>query len=106
MANETDSDFFAMRIASAAEADRANETIQSMRGYIATVDLQLTAVEDGYVSPTSTELDLKLNQIDAVSRILEGIAGSEGSRSSMISEIRVQLEALASRVQSLLPPVE
>ena len=106
MANEPDSEFFAMRIVSAAEADRANETIQSMRGYIATVDFQLTGVEEGYISPTFVELDLKVTQINAVSKILAELAEGTQIRPSVRADIANRLQALVDRMQPLLLSAE
>ena len=60
MANRSDHEFLAMRIFAASRAGRLNEVIRSARGYIRAVDLQLTDIEEGYVSSGLQKLDMKI----------------------------------------------
>ena len=69
MANRMDHEFLAMRIVAASRAERRNEITQSARGYIKAVDFQLTGIEEGYVSPGLQELDMKIGQLSAITRL-------------------------------------
>ncbi|MGI9272134.1 MAG: fused MFS/spermidine synthase [Woeseiaceae bacterium] len=66
MANRSDHEFLGMRIFAASRAGRQNEVIQSARGYIKTVDFQLTGVEEGYIAPGMQELALKSRQLNTI----------------------------------------
>jgi hypothetical protein len=66
MANRSDHEFLAMRVFAASRAGRQNEVIQSARGYIKTVDFQLTGVEEGYIAPGAQELALKSRQLNTI----------------------------------------
>ena len=70
IANEIDQDFAAMRLVSAAQAGRHNEVIQSVRGYILALEFQIEAVEDGHISPGTVEINLKTNQLEVITRLV------------------------------------
>jgi len=106
MANKNDHEFFAMRVVSAAQAERANEMMEGVRGYIKIVEFQLAAVEEGYLSPETVELDLKLGQINAISRlVVENDLGDQINPSTK-AEIQNGLAELVERMQKLMPSLQ
>jgi predicted membrane-bound spermidine synthase len=99
MANRSDHEFLAMRIFAASRAGRQDEVIQSARGYIKAVDFQLTGVEEGYISPGKTELDLKSRQL----RVITDLVATAGDtvKASTQEELQTGLDELAQRLQQL-----
>jgi hypothetical protein len=94
MANRSDHEFLAMRIVAASRAGRQNEVIQSARGYVRAVDFQITAIEDGHVSPGPVELDLKARQIDAVAKL---VADARGDMTADFDELSQRLREIRSQ---------
>ena len=105
MANQRDHEFLAMRIVAASQAGRPSEVMESVRGYIDTVDFQLNGVEDGHISPGVAELDLKLNQVRVISGLVDEAAASEEVTSSTRDDIQGGLDSLADRLEQLMPAV-
>jgi spermidine synthase len=91
MANRSDHEFLAMRIVAASRAGRQNEMIQSTRGYIRAIDIQLAAIEEGYVSPGPQELDLKLGQLAAITKL---VADAQ-------DDVKAELDRLAQRFHEI-----
>lgn len=102
MANKNDQDFFAMRVVSAAQAGRGNEMMEGARAYIKVVDFQLVAAEEGYISPETAELDLKLSQINAISRLVVENDQTDQIDPSTKAEIQTGLAELVERMQKLM----
>jgi spermidine synthase len=101
IANQRDHEFLTMRIGAASQAGRANEVMQSTRGYIDTVDFLLSAVEEGYIFPTAAEFDLKLNQLEAITKLVHVSADNEAVTQSTKRDIQMGLDGLAERLQDL-----
>jgi spermidine synthase len=99
MANRSDHEFLAMRILAASRANRHNEVIQSVRGYIKTVDFQLTGVEEGHISPGSEELDLKIGQLDAITELMTNAVSAANTATQ--DELMTGLDELSQRLQIL-----
>ena len=90
-----------MRIVAASQAGRANEVMESTRGYIDTVDFQLTGAEEGHISPTAAEFDLKLTQVEAITKLVNVSADNETVSRSTKNDIQTGLAGLAKRLQDL-----
>lgn len=101
MANKNDNEFLAMRIASAGQAGRVNEVIESARAYIRVMDLQFDAVDEGYVSPATVELSAKMRQINAILNLVEQAAQSTESDAQDNSDVQAGLKTLVSRAEQL-----
>ena len=101
MATNNDHEFLAMRIASAASAGSENEVIESARGYIKLLDFQLAALEQDYVAPAAAELDMKLGQINAISRLVAQVSDSPGVLEAKL-EVQSGLTNLVKRMQAVL----
>lgn len=99
MANRSDHEFLAMRILAASRAGRHDAVIQSARGYIKTVDFQLTGVEEGYISPGTEELDLKIGQLNAITDLV-ATASSEANAATQ-DELTAGFDGLSTRLQAL-----
>jgi len=96
MANRNDHEFFAMRIFAASRAERYNEVIQSARSYIKAVDFLLGGIEEGYISPTRAEFDLKLRQVNAIAELV--IRASAAVNAATRDEMQARLEELSKRL--------
>lgn len=96
MANRQDHEFYAMRIFAASRAGRHNEVVQSARGYIKAVEFLLTGIEEGYISPTSAELELKQRQLDALAELV--IASSTAISAATRDDMAARLEDLSQRL--------
>lgn len=101
-ASNNDHHFLAMRIVSAAKSERVNETIQSTRGYIKSLDFDLSAVEKGDILPSYNELDAKLRQVRAIFSLVEGVASIEADRVEITEDIKMNLDSLIERLQVLM----
>ena len=99
MANRSDHEFLAMRIFAASRAGRHNEVIQSARGYIKTVDFQLAGVEEGHISPSSEELDLKIRQLDAITGLMANALSTANTATQ--DQLNNGLDELSQRLQVL-----
>jgi len=99
MANRSDHEFLAMRILAASRAGRQNEVIQSARGYIKTVDFQLAGVEEGHISPSAGELDLKIGQLDAITELVA--TATSAANASTQDDLKTGLDGLSQRLQEL-----
>jgi hypothetical protein len=91
-----------MRVVSAAQAGRGNEMMEGARAYIKVVDFQLVAAEEGYISPETAELDLKLSQINAISRLVVENDQTDQIDPSTKAEIQTGLAELVERMQKLM----
>lgn len=101
IANQRDHEFLAMRIVAASQAGRPNEVMESTRGYIDTVDFQLTGAEEGHISPTAAEFDLKLTQVEAITNLVAVSADDVAVSRSTKNDIQTGLAGLAERLQDL-----
>lgn len=101
MANKADHEFLAMRIASAGQAGRVNEVIESTRAYIRVMEFQLDAVEEGHVVPANAELTAKSRQMNAIVRLIEQAAENAETEAPDSDEILADLNSLAGRVEQL-----
>ena len=99
MANRSDHEFLAMRIFAASRAGRHNEVIQSARGYINAVDFQLAAVEEGHISVRREELDLKIKQLDAITRLVA--TASVTANVSTQDDLKTGFDGLSQRLHEL-----
>jgi hypothetical protein len=99
MANRSDQEFLAMRIFAASRAGRQNEVIQSARGYIKAVDFQLSGVEEGHISPGQEELDLKIGQLDAITKLVA--TASDAMSASEQDELKTGFDGLSKRLHEL-----
>ncbi len=88
-----------MRIFAASRAGRQNEVIQSARGYIKTVDFQLAGVEEGHISPSAGELDLKIGQLDAITELVANATSAANTATQ--DELKTGLDGLSQRLQAL-----
>jgi spermidine synthase len=102
MANKTDHEFLAMRVASAGQAGRVNELIESTRAYIRAMNFQFDAVDDGYFSPSSAELAARLRQINAILRLNEQVTQDTDSKVQDSSGIQTRLKTLVERANTLI----
>lgn len=102
MANEFDHDFYAMRIFSAAQAQRETEVIESTRHYVSSLELQITAIEEGIITPSKQELDLKANQVEVISRLFNDAQQQNDEPDSDIQSIMEDLNDLHRRFQSAM----
>ena len=101
MANTRDQDFLVMRAFAASQAGRPNEVMQSVRGYIDTVDFQLDGVEEGHISPGVAEFDLKLTQAQRVSEMVIMAAENPTVTTSTREEIQTGLSSVLDRIERL-----
>jgi spermidine synthase len=99
MANRSDHEFLAMRLFVASRAGRHNEVVQSARGYIKTVEFQLTGIEEGHVAPSSEELDLKIGQLDAIKGLVANAVSAANTATQ--DELKTGLDDLSMRLQRL-----
>ena len=102
MANTRDQDFLVMRAFAASQAGRPNEVMESVRGYIDTVDFQLNGVEEGHISPGAAEFDLKLTQAQRVSEMVAEAAESATVRPSTRDDIQTGLNDISDRIKRLM----
>ena len=102
MANKADHEFLAMRIASAGQAGRVNEVIESTRAYMKVMEFQLDAVEQGYVVPSSAEMTAKSRQMNAIVRLIEQAAQNAEANAPDNDEILAGLNRLVGRVERLM----
>ena len=99
MANENDHDFLAMRIVSAAQAQRKTEVIESTRHYIASLEAQLIAIESDFLNPSKQELDLKANQIEVIKRLFSDAHQQDQASNTDAQSISSNLDELLLRFQ-------
>ena len=100
MANDSDHEFFTMRIFAASRAGRQNEVVQTARRYIYAVEVQLAGVEEGYISPGKAELDLKIKQVRAIAELLAAVDDADST--STQDEIQESLDGLSQRLHALM----
>ncbi len=99
MANENDHDFLAMRIVSAAQAQRKTEVIESTRHYITALEAQLVAIEGDFLKPSKQELNLKTNQIEAINKLFNDASQQNQEFNADIQSISINLDELLLRFQ-------
>ena len=102
MANENDQNFLAMRIVSAAQAQQKTTVIESSRRYIGILKLQIDAVDAGYLSPTNRELNLKLNQINTISKLFIGASQQDDKAHTQTQTIQNDLNELIEQFQTTI----
>jgi alkylhydroperoxidase/carboxymuconolactone decarboxylase family protein YurZ len=85
-----------MRIFAASRAERHHEVIQSARGYINAVEFLLAGVEDGYISATGAELDLKIRQLNAIAALVNQASAEVNAAGR--DEMQARLEELSQRL--------
>ncbi len=103
MANESDHEFLAMRIASAGQSGRFNELMESTRAYADLLNLEFDAIDSGYLSPGLAELEASQRQLRAIAGL---VASALQTRSpderEGFADIDDDLTALATRVEAAL----